>query len=276
MAVAMGAVTRYTLVELTRRRILLLFLVLELLLAAGLGMAPFVIPGAATGEERSVVLLSLLSGLVGPALFVCAIALGATVIRHDLDSGAIVAILAKPLSRLGYAGGKLAAAAGILVLVDVVFAALCTGLVAIGGGGHVGVLLSFFAVEVANAALLMVLIMVLTVRWSTATAAVVGVAVLLVDSVVSALHSYVQSGLIAGRLWRPVIEVGYWLLPHALTSDLEREVVRASIRLHPETRPPVPLVGVPGPSTPGDVAFWFAYLAVLVAVLCLALRRKQV
>ena len=41
-------------------------------------------------------------------------AIGMTVINHDLDSGAIVAILAKPVTRLGYAVGKLAAALFLL------------------------------------------------------------------------------------------------------------------------------------------------------------------
>src|SRR5439155_14855852 len=137
--------------------------VLEAVLVAGIGIAPLVVEGTSTGEERAVFVLSTLSGVAGGALLVCAIGVGMTVIRNDLDSGAIAAILAKPVSRLGYAGGKLAAAALLLLTVDALFAVATVGLLALNGGSHMAVVPGFFAVQVANAVIWMVLLMALTV-----------------------------------------------------------------------------------------------------------------
>jgi ABC-type transport system involved in multi-copper enzyme maturation permease subunit len=136
MATRAAAVAMFTLLELRRRRLLALFVVLEGLIVAVLGIAPLVVPGTPTGEERSLMVLSILSGVAGGALLVGAIGLGLMVIRNDLDSGAIAAILAKPVSRLAYAAGKLAAAAALLVAFDGLFAIATIGLLALDGGGH--------------------------------------------------------------------------------------------------------------------------------------------
>ena len=104
-----------------------------------------------------------MSGVAGGALLVGAIGLGLMVIRNDLDSGAIAAILAKPVSRLAYAGGKLAAAAALMVVFDGLFAIGTIGLLALDGGGHEAVVPSFFAILGANALIWMVLVTGLTV-----------------------------------------------------------------------------------------------------------------
>jgi ABC-type transport system involved in multi-copper enzyme maturation permease subunit len=94
--------------------------------------------------------------VAGGALLICAVGVGMTVIRNDLDSGAIVAILAKPVSRLAYTAGKMTAGALLLLAVDGLFSLATIGLLAVNGGSHVGVLPSFFAVLAANAVIWMV------------------------------------------------------------------------------------------------------------------------
>ena len=276
MAARAAAVAVFTLLELRRRRLLALFVVLEGLIVAVLGIAPLVVPGTPTGEERSLLVLSILSGVAGGALLVGAIGLGLVVIRNDLDSGAIAAILAKPVSRLAYAVGKLAAAAALIVVFDGLFAIAAIGLLALDGGGHDAVVPSFFAILGANALIWMVLVTALTVYLNNVLAAVVAIAILFLQGVFGELHTLVSSGVITARPWIVLSEAGYWLLPRPLASNLEREVVESSLRLHPGTRPAVPLTAIPGASSAGDVLVWFAYLAVLCGLLYVAVRRKQV
>lgn len=271
-----AAVAMFTFLELRRRRLLALFVVLEGLIVAVLGIAPLVVPGTPTGEERSLLVLSILSGVGGGALLVGAIGLGLLVIRNDLDSGAIAAILAKPVSRLAYAVGKLAAASALLVAFDGLFAIATTGLLTLDGGGHEAVVPWFFAILAANALIWMVLVTGLTVYLNNVLAAVVAIAILFLQGVFGELHTLVSTGVITARPWIALSEAGYWVLPRPLASNLEREVVESSLRLHPGTRPVVPLAAIPGASSVGDVVVWFAYLAVLCGLLYVALRRKQV
>jgi ABC-type transport system involved in multi-copper enzyme maturation permease subunit len=269
------AIARYTIIELSRRRLLLIIVVLGLLLTAGLGVAPLLIPGAPTGEDRILFLLNALSGTVAVAIEICTFAVGMTVINHDLDSGAAVAIFAKPLSRFAYAAGKLAAAASLLLILVAVFAAGTLLVITINGGGHTGVLLWFFAATAANVVVLMVLLMALTVYLNNIVAAVIGFVFNFLMGLVLQLHALAQNGVIASPTGRSVINVAYWLFPHALASNLSREIVTIAVRRHPAPGGFDPLSGIPPASGAGDIAFWFGYLVLLCGVLWLALRRKQ-
>jgi len=67
MTARAGAVAIYTLLELSRRRLVVLFLVLEALLVAGIGITPLV-GRTRAGEESALFVLSTLSGVAGGAL----------------------------------------------------------------------------------------------------------------------------------------------------------------------------------------------------------------
>src|SRR5207253_4758114 len=218
-----ATVAMYTLLEVSRRRLLLVFLVLEGVLVIGVGLSPTVLR-AAPGEDSTLVILSTLSGVAGGALLVCAIGAGMTVIRNDVDSGAIAAILARPVSRLAYASGKLSAASLLLVAIDVLLGLAAAGLLVLNGGSHRGLVPMFFAVQVANAVVWMVLVMALTVNLNNVLAAVIGVGVLFLQSAFVELHTLAQTHVIHARGWALLAETGYWLFPRALTSNLEREV----------------------------------------------------
>lgn len=275
MTARAATVARYTLVELSRRRLLLVFLVIEGVLVIGVGLSPTVLR-AAPGEDSALVVLSTLSGVAGGAILLCAIGAGMTVIRNDVDSGAIAAILARPVSRFAYAGGKLAAASLLLIAVALLLGLATVGLLVLNGGSHLALVPVFFAVQAANAVIWMVIVMALTVYLHNVLAAVIGVGVLFLQSAFAELHTLVQSHVVHTRVWATLSETGYWLLPHPLTSNLEREVVQSSLRLHPQTHPALPLSAVPSASGLGDVAAWLAYLVIVCALLYLALRRKQV
>jgi ABC-type transport system involved in multi-copper enzyme maturation permease subunit len=281
------AVARYTLLELSRRRLLLVFVGIAVFLTAGLGIAPLFLPGINSVDERAVFVLGGISRVDGLAIELCAFAIGMTVINHDLDSGAIVAILAKPVTRLSYAVGKLAAALSLLLLLVSVFTAGSVLVVALDGGGHVAVLFWFFATNAANFMLLMVLVMILTVYLNNVVAAAIVVAFSFVQNQVSILHEMVQSNVMSDHILRPVIDTFYWLVPHQLLSNLDRDIAIANFNANcatgcPGMRPSPAqyladeLSRIPGASGSGDAVYWLAYLVVVCAILYVALRRKQV
>jgi ABC-type transport system involved in multi-copper enzyme maturation permease subunit len=277
MAARAMAVARYTLVEMWRRRVVLVFVVIGLVLSAALGIIPLVAPGFHSGEDRSLFLLNSLSRSAALAVEICAFAVGMTVINHDLDSGAIVAIFAKPVSRLAYATGKLGAAVVVLLLVDVIIAAGSMLVVAINGGGHMAVLFWFYAVTAANMLLVMVLVMILTVYLNNIVAAVIVFVFTFVQDFVGSAHAMVVNAVVTNGVLKAVINGFYWVLPHPLASNLQRDIIETEIRLSQiGFRGRSPLDSIPGASGNGDIAYWLAYLAVLCVILYVALRRKQV
>lgn len=281
------AVARYTLLELSRRRLLLVFAGIAILLTAGLGLAPLVLPGMSSADDRAVFVLGGISRVDGLAIELCAFGIGMTVINHDLDSGAVVGILVKPVTRLSYALGKLAAALLLLLLIGAVFTAGSLLVVALDGGGHANVLFWFFAVNAANFMLLMVLVMILTVYLNNIIAAAIVVAFSFVQNQVGALHAIVLSNVITDHILRPAVQAFYWVLPHQLQSNLDRDIAVANFNASCATgcpgMKPTPalyladqLSRIPGASGGGDAVYWLAYLLVVCAILYIALRRKQV
>jgi ABC-type transport system involved in multi-copper enzyme maturation permease subunit len=274
------AVARYTLVELSRRRLLLLFVVAGVVLIAGVGLAPFVVPGIHTGPERTSFLLDVLPRPAGLAIELCAFAVGMTVINHDLDSGAIVAIFAKPVTRAAYAAGKLGAALFMLLVLDAIFALGAMLDVTLNGGSQAAVVFWYFATTAANFLLLMVLVMILTVYVNSIVAGGVGVAFAYIAGLLADWHGLVVNGVITDRVLSGIITVAYWSVPHSLLSNLAREAHILDFSLHPGPATPAQLAEslarVPGASPPGEVFYWIAYLVVLCSLLYLAVRRKQV
>ena len=275
------AVARYTLVEISRRRLLLVFVVVGIVLTVGLGVFPMVVPGFRTDQDKVIFILSVLPGPVALALELCAFGIGMTVINHDVDSGSIVAILAKPLTRLSYTGGKLAAALSVLVMVGAVFTAGSTFATWINAGSEAQLTFWFFAASVANFLLLTVLVMVLTVYLNNIVAAGIVVAFSFIQNFVSGAHADVQGGIITNPAGEAAINFFYWIVPHPLVSNLRREVATLTFI----NNPPPPglhvtlahqLASVPSASSSGDVIYWLAYLVALCVILYVAVRRKQV
>ena len=279
MASRAMAVALYTLLELTRRRLLLVFVAIGLVLTAGIGIAPLVIPSIPTGDGRTLFVLNALDGPVQVAMELCALAIGATVINHDLDSGAIIAIFAKPLSRLSYASGKFVSGAVVVVFLGLIFAVGSMLVVATNGGGHTGVLALYFAAIAGNAVVVMLLVMILTVYLNNIISAVIVVFFTDVITVLHQLHSQVQNHQVINAFWDSVINTFYWVFPPHLVSNLQLDIVQTQLRLHPPVTPTAgqSLLGsVSAASSYWEIALWFAYLVVICVILYLAVRRKQV
>ena len=286
---AVAAVVRYSLLELTRRRFVLVFLVLGLAVAGFLEWIPSVLLNQPVrGEDRSAAILLVLGGVGAPSrspflaispatvIGLCAYAIGMVIINHDLDSGAVVSILAKPVSRAGYAFGK--ALAGVTLLFGVaIFIALCvSALMGLNGQNYAGVVVTYFLATAGNLVVLMLLVMILTVYLNNVVAAVIAFVASQIVSVVAPLHTAVLGGDIADAFWIRAIDIAYGVEPLRLTSALAREAAAQAFRLGISRPEGGPDALVPATSGAADLVIWALYVFALFGLLVLALRRKQI
>ena len=292
------AVARYTLLELSRRRILLVFLIIGVLGVAviGIGLKIFsvVVPVNVSGEPGSIpadpakldrfvelIFVSTLINAVGFFALLVAFAIGMTAIYHDLESGAAVGIFSKPVSRLAFTTGKLAAAViGMIVLVGLVGLEARLAMFLFGGGLE-GALWVETVAAVANAVLLMLIVLALSTWMNNIIAAVVAFIYNAIAGVVVALHAQLAAGQLGDNaIVKAVLDVAYWMVPHELMSDAARQIVQAQFDAIPpsEGGPTAAqmLAGVPGASDLTDI-IWWAFLVALMATLVYgAVRRRQV
>ena len=277
------AVAYYTLRELMRRK-LLLFLVgggAALILAIGILAAVIKANAPAgtfqTGDFSGLVLIQM-ANVVGLFAWICAIAIGITLINHDLESGSAVSIFSKPLSRVQYAIGKLLAASLALLLIVLILGIGTQVVVLVNGGGHEAALVKTFLLIAANVLTQALIILVLSVVMNNIVAAGLGIGIVVAAKVVGGIHVVVHALIdqavgATGNLptISAVVDIFYWLLPRNLDSDLTREVFAAAAT--PPTSSALSTINVSGPI---DVAYWAAYNLVLLAVLILVLQRKEV
>ncbi|HEX2682141.1 MAG TPA: ABC transporter permease subunit, partial [Candidatus Dormibacteraeota bacterium] len=248
-----------------------------LLLMAGIAVAPYVLPGNAAATDKLIVSLRGLSEIVPTALLLCSLAIGMTVINHDLDSGAVVSIFAKPVSRESYTAGKLLAALSLVLLIAAIFAAGSMIVLAIDGGQAYNVVFWECAVLAANAVLLMLLVMALTVYVNNVIAGAIVLAFNFVASRVLDLHAMVVNGTITNHTFTAIANAVYWVVPHELTSNLQRTILQLRLDSHElVVRGFDPFKDVPGASSTVDIAFWLGYVILICALLFFAMRRKQV
>jgi ABC-type transport system involved in multi-copper enzyme maturation permease subunit len=272
------AVARYTLLELTRRRLLVVILGFGVLLMGAIAIAPHALPGMKSDQDRVIVMLTALAGVVPNAMTLCAFAIGMTVINHDLDSGVVVSIFAKPVNRASYTAGKLLAAISLLLTIAAIFAVGSLLVVAANGGGVYEVVFWTCAALAANIVLLMLLVMVLTVYLNNIVAAAIVFAFNYLAGNVLILHAMVQHNVITDAIAKVLVNVAYWSVPHELTSNLQRQILEmqlsaGNVRFGAGDSP---LDRLPGASEVVDIWFWFAYVVAISAVLFWSVRRKQV
>jgi ABC-type transport system involved in multi-copper enzyme maturation permease subunit len=294
------AVTRYTLLELSRRRILLVFFVIGALGIAAIGIALKIIsaisptnvggpPGspaldpARLSRMTELIFVTQLIGVVGFFALLIAFAIGMTAIYHDLESGAAVSIFSKPVSRLAFTTGKvLAALAAMIVIVGAL--SLETRLVmTLFGGGLEGALWVESVAAVANASLLMLIVLALSTWMNNIIAAVVAFIYNFVASVVVALYAQFTGGVFGvNETVKLVINVAYWLVPHQLMSDARRQLARAEFDIFSTqsqggpTRAADFVNSVPGASSLQDIIWWAFLVALMATLVYVAVRRRQV
>jgi ABC-type transport system involved in multi-copper enzyme maturation permease subunit len=271
------AVARYTLIELSRRGLLVLIVAIGVTLTAGIGLVPHLLPGVKPGKDELIVMLTALGTVVPYAMTLCAFAVGMTVINHDLDSGAVVSIFAKPVARSSYTLGKLLAAVSVLLLIAAIFTAGSLAVVAANGGLVYATAFWTCATLAANIVLLMLLVMVLTVYLNNIVAAAIVLVFNYLAGNVLVLYTMVQNNVITDAIVKTLVKIAYWGVPHELTSGLERQIMVLKLQTGElVVRGSNPLDRVPGASGAVDIVFWLAYVMAIVLVLFWAMRRKQV
>ena len=288
-----GAVARYTLLELSRRRILLVFFIIGAIGIIALGGGLKVLYQVAASNPQS-----FASGSVDAATFnhflellfvsyvfqalaifalLIAYAIGMTAIYHDLDSGAAVSIFSKPISRLAFAAGKiLAAIVGLIVIVGLL-ALEARAVMFLFGGGLENALTGQLLAVVANAIVVMLIVLSVSTWINNILAAVVTfIYYNVVTGIIATVHMLADGGLIGNAAVRNVFDVLYWLVPHQLVSSAIRDLARAQIEIAGGATSNQALASVPAPSGAGDIAWWAFTVLAFAGLVYYAVRRRQV
>jgi ABC-type transport system involved in multi-copper enzyme maturation permease subunit len=300
------AVARYTLLELTRRRILLVFFIIGVLGIAAIGIGLKVFSSAFSGSVsfggpagsapdpakiNRFLELMFITNLIGALAFfalLIAFAIGMTAIYHDLDSGAAVAIFSKPVSRMAFTAGKIAAAIVAMIAIVGVLSIEATLVGLLFGGGLEQTLSVETVAQVGNALTIMLIVLALSTWMNNIIAAVVAFIYNAVSGIVVGLHGQMAAGNLGDNVFlKDGLNVLYWLVPHQLVSDAQQQLARAEFDLFSSQNVVGPdgqggptlaqaLAGVPGPSGAADIIWWVFLVALFASLVYLAVRRRQV
>jgi ABC-type transport system involved in multi-copper enzyme maturation permease subunit len=286
------AVARYTLLELSRRRILLVFFILGALgiVCLGVGLkilysvassqgsfsAPDVDP-VAFNRFLELAFVNYVFSALGVFGLLIAFAIGMTAIYHDLESGAAVSIFAKPVSRFAFAAGKIGGAVTALVVIVGVLALETRFVMFLFGGGLEGSLTGEAAAVVANTMVVMLIVLALSTWMNNIVAAVVAfVYYNVITGVIAFVHSLADNGAINNNVVKTTFDALYWLVPHELVSSAPGDLAKAQIAMSPAQAGNSALAAIPPASGLGDVVWWAFVVVFFAGMVYYAVRRRQV
>ena len=286
------AVARYTLIELSRRRILLVFVIIGALGILGLGVGlkilysitsngqnnfgPSNVDPATFNRFIEILFVTYIFGALGIFGLLVAFGIGMTAIYHDLDSGAAVSIFAKPVSRLAFSVGKIAAAIAALLVIMALLGIEARFVMFLFGGGLEDALTGAVLAVVGNTLVVMLLVLALSTWMNNIVAAIVAFIYYdVITGVIVFVHNLVDSGVIGNAFVKLVFNVLYWLVPHELVSSATGDLVRAQVSIQ-GSRGNTAVAGVPSASGPGDVVWWAFVVCFLCALVYYSVRRRQV
>ncbi|HEY8797936.1 MAG TPA: ABC transporter permease subunit [Candidatus Dormibacteraeota bacterium] len=289
------AVARYTLLELSRRRILLVFFVVGAVGIVLLGVFLKIANTLATrGTAQSVngatqldpaqmnqlleaVFVTYLLGALGIFSLLIAFAIGMTAIYHDLESGTAVSLFSKPISRLAYTIGKISAAVAALVLVVGVLAIEARLAMLLFGGGLEGALTAEVLAVVANTVVVMLIVLALSTWMNNIIAAVVAFIYYdVVAALVVTIRNLTDQGVIDNGFLKGVFDVLYWVVPHELTSSASGDIAREIQLSGGGSANAATLAAIPPASGAGDILWWAFLVIVFSSLVYVAVRRRQV
>ena len=289
------AVARYTLLELSRRRILLVFFVVGAVGIVLLGVFLKIANTLATrGTAQSVngatqldpaqmnqlleaVFVTYLLGALGIFSLLIAFAIGMTAIYHDLESGTAVSLFSKPISRLAYTIGKISAAVAALVLVVGVLGIEARLAMLLFGGGLEGALTAEVLAVVANTVVVMLIVLALSTWMNNIIAAVVAFIYYdVVAALVVTIRNLTDQGVIDNGFLKGVFDVLYWVVPHELTSSASGDIAREIQLSGGGSANAATLAAIPPASGAGDILWWAFLVIVFSSLVYVAVRRRQV
>jgi ABC-type transport system involved in multi-copper enzyme maturation permease subunit len=286
------AVARYTLAELSRRRILLVFFIIGAIGIVGLGVglkilytvasssgniAPKNVDPAVFNRFLELTFVNYVFSALATFGLLIAFAIGMTAIYHDLDSGAAVSIFSKPVSRVAFATGKVAAAVAALVVIVGALALEARFVMFLFGGGLENALTGEALAVVGNCVVVMLIVLSLSTWMNNIVAAVVAfVYYNVITGVISFVHNLADNGVITNNVVKTIFDIAYWLVPHELVSSATGDVAKASITISgPQTNSQA-LAGIPPASGVGDILWWAFVVCFFVGLVYYAVRRRQV
>jgi ABC-type transport system involved in multi-copper enzyme maturation permease subunit len=285
------AVTRYTLLELSRRRILLVFAVIGALgiVALGVGLKLLYEVAAANrfGNDRvdptllakflELQFVTYVVQALGLFALLIAFAIGMTAIYHDLESGAAVSIFSKPVTRLAFTSGKVGAAIVGLIIVVGLLAVETRIVMLLFGGGLENALTGEILAVVANVLVVMLIVLALSTWMNNIVAAVVAfIYTNVVEGVIVTVHRLADQGVMGNDIVKYIFDVLYWLVPHPLYSSATGDLIRGQMQMSGGPVSNQITASIPPASGAGDVAWWAATMVVFCALLYYAVRRRQV
>jgi len=290
-----AAVARYTVLELSRRRVLIVFFLIGAAGIALLGVGLKLLYKVASSNQGN-----LGGGQVDPGTFnsflellfvsylfqalaifalLLAYGIGMTAIYHDLESGSAVSIFSKPVSRFAFTLGKIAAAVGGLVVIVGLLAVEARIAMLLFGGGLENALTGQLLATVANSIVIMLIVLALSAWLNNILAAVITfIYYNVVTGIISSIHRLADSGVLGNDIVRNVFDVLYWLVPHQLISSAVRELAVRQIQLAGSSAAgnEAALASVPAASGAGDILWWGFNVVLLAAIVYWAVRRRQV
>lgn len=276
------AVTRYTLLELSRRRVLLVFFWVGFLGIIALGVGLRILDSLlATPPSQTLALqfAVLITGVLSDFGFLVAFGIGMTAIYHDLESGAAVSIFSKPVSRLAFSVGKILAAAIGLVGIVGILAVETRLVILLFGGGYEDTIDGQILAVIANMVVVLLIVLALSTLMNNIVAALIAFVYynVLSSAIMSGLHGFVVSGEIDNPIAKAVINVLYWFFPHPLTSDIPAALGRAGAGEGGGIASG-PLGGglIVSASGPGDIAWWAFTVVFFTATVYCLVRHRQV
>jgi ABC-type transport system involved in multi-copper enzyme maturation permease subunit len=286
------AVARYTLAELSRRRILLVFFIIGAIGIVGLGVglkilytvasssgniAPKNVDPAVFNRFLELTFVNYVFSALATFGLLIAFAIGMTAIYHDLDSGAAVSIFSKPVSRFAFATGKVAAAVAALVVIVGLLALEARFVMFLFGGGFENALTGEALAVVGNSVVVMLIVLSLSTWMNNIVAAVVAfVYYNVITGVISFVHNLADNGVITNNVVKTIFDIAYWLVPHELVSSATGDVAKASITISgPQTNSQA-LAGIPPASGVGDILWWAFVVCFFAGLVYYAVRRRQV
>jgi ABC-type transport system involved in multi-copper enzyme maturation permease subunit len=286
------AVARYTLAELSRRRILLVFFIIGAIGIVGLGVGLKILYTVASSSGN------IAPNNVDPAVFnrflelsfvnyvfsalatfglLIAFAIGMTAIYHDLDSGSAVSIFSKPVSRFAFATGKVAAAVAALVVIVGALALEARFVMFLFGGGFENALTGEALAVVGNSVVVMLIVLSLSTWMNNIVAAVVAFVYYdVITGVISFVHNLADNGVITNNLIKTIFDIVYWLVPHELVSSAIGDVAKASIAISGPQANNQALSGIQPASGAGDIVWWAFVVFFFAGLVYYAVRRRQV
>ncbi len=288
------AVSRYTLLELSRRRVLLVFFIIGALGIIALGGGLKILYQVASSNPNNfgnasnvdaatfdrfleLLFVSYLFQALSVFALLIAFGIGMTAIYHDLESGAAVSIFSKPVSRFAFTIGKLAAAVAGLIVVVGLLAVEARLIMFLFGGGLESALTGQLLAVMANAIVVMLIVLSLSTWMNNILAAIAAfIYYNVITGVISTIHMLADGGVIGNNVVRDVFDVLYWLVPHQLVSSAVRDLAQAEIQISGGVENNQALATIPSPSGAGDIAWWVFTVLVFAGLVYYAVRRRQV